>query len=120
MNKYKKFLITSAWFLLSLIIYLLIITTLAHFNLISYKVVSIISFIYIILLFMTNGFIIGKKREKRGYLSGLLIGVINVILILFLALIFRSFPEVKSLIYFLILLLSSTLGGMFGINFKKK
>ena len=117
--KYKKFLMGMAYFMLSLIIYLLIITTLAHFNIISYKTVSVISFIYIVGLFMFNGFIIGKSSEKRGYLSGLLVGIFNIILILILAMIFRSFPEVKSLIYFVILLLSSSLGGMFGINFKK-
>ncbi len=117
--KYKKFLMGMAYFMLSLIIYLLIITTLAHFNIIGYKTVSIISFIYIVGLFMFNGFIIGKSSEKRGYLSGLLVGIFNIILILILAMIFKSFPEVKSLIYFVILLLSSSLGGMFGINFKK-
>ena len=117
--KYKKFLMGMAYFMLSLIIYLLIITTLAHFNIIGYKTVSIISFIYIVGLFMFNGFIIGKSSEKRGYLSGLIVGIFNIILILILAMIFKSFPEVKSLIYFVILLLSSSLGGMFGINFKK-
>lgn len=117
--KYKKFLMGMTYFMLSLIIYLLIITTLAHFNIIGYKTVSIISFIYIVGLFMFNGFIIGKSSEKRGYLSGLLVGIFNIILILILAMIFKSFPEVKSLIYFVILLLSSSLGGMFGINFKK-
>lgn len=117
--KYKKFLLSMAYFLLSLIVYLLIITTLAHFNILEYKTISIISFIYIVGLFMFNGFIIGKNSERKGYLSGLLIGLFNIILILILAMIFRAFPEIKSLIYFVILLLSSTLGGMFGINFKK-
>ncbi len=117
--KYKKFLINMAYFLLSIIVYLLVITTLAHFNVIGYKTVSLISFIYVIALFMFNGFILGKNSERKGYLSGLIIGLLNLTLILILAMIFRSFPEVKSLIYFIILLLSSTLGGMFGINFKK-
>lgn len=119
MNRYKNVLVNLAYFLLSLLVYLLIITTLAHFNVLSYKIISLISFIYIICLFMLSGFRIGMRSEKKGYLSGLIIGVFNIILILILALVFRSFPEVKSLIYFLVLLLSSTLGGMFGINLKK-
>ena len=119
MKDYKNILINIGWFTGSLIIYLLFVTTLAHFNLISYKTVSILSFIFINLLFMYNGFNIGKRSEKRGYLSGFIIGIINIVLVLLLALIFRSVPELKSLIYFCILLLSSTLGGMFGINFKK-
>lgn len=119
MNKYKNILLSGAYFLLSLIIYLLIITTLAYFNVISYKTISIISFIYIISIFMINGFLIGMKSDKKGYLSGLITGTFNIILILILALVFRSFPNIKSLIYFLILLLSSTFGGMLGINYKK-
>lgn len=119
MKKYKNILITIGWFFSSLLIYLIIITTLAHFNIISYKTVSILSFIFMCLLFMYNGFTLGKKSNKRGYLSGLIIGSINIALVLLLGVIFRSIPELKSLIYFAILLLSSTLGGMFGINFKK-
>lgn len=119
MNKYKNILLSGAYFLLSLIIYLLIITTLAYFNVISYKTISIISFIYIISIFMINGFLIGMKSDKKGYLSGLITGIFNIILILILALVFRGFPNTKSLIYFLILLLSSTFGGMLGINYKK-
>ncbi len=119
MKDYKNILISISEFLVALLVYLLIVTTLAHFNVISYKTVSVMSFIYMCLLFMYNGFKLGKKSQKRGYLSGLFIGVVNIVLVLFLALIFRSMPEFKSLIYFATLLLSSTLGGMFGINFKK-
>lgn len=119
MKKYKNILILLGEFLSAIIIYLLIITLFATFNLISYKTVSILSLIFMILLFAFTGFKIGKRSEKRGYLSGLIIGLINIILILILALLFRSFPSLKSLIYFSILLLSSTLGGMFGINKKK-
>lgn len=120
MKNYKNILRSIATFMISLIIYLFIITTFAHFNLFSYKTVSLISFIFVIMLFMYCGFALGKKSNKRGYLSGLVIGIINILLILILALLFRCLPELKSLIYFMILLLSSTLGGMFGINFKKQ
>jgi len=120
MKKYKNTLILLGKFLAAIIIYLLIITLFANFNLISYKTVSILSLIFMILLFAYTGFSIGKRSKKRGYLSGLFIGLINILLILILALLFRSFPSIKSLIYFSLLLLSSTLGGMFGINKKKE
>lgn len=119
MKKYKSILKSLGWFYSILIIYLLFITTLAHFNLISYKVVSVFSFIFMCILFMITGFNLGKKSEKKGYLTGLFIGAINILLILLLSLILRSLPNIKSLLYFITLLLSSTLGGMFGINKKK-
>lgn len=120
MKKYKNILTSIGWFFGSLLIYLIIITTFAHFNLISYKTVSVLSFIFMCLLFMYNGFSLGKKSNKRGFLSGLMIGAINIILVLLIGIILRSIPGFKSLIYFAVLLLSSTLGGMFGINFKKE
>ena len=120
MKKYKSILRSVVTFFVSLIVYLFIITTFAHFNLFSYKTVSVISFVFVILLFIYSGFALGKKSQKRGYLSGLLIGAVNILLVLILALLLRCLPELKSLIYFMILLLSSTLGGMFGINFKKE
>ena len=119
MKKYKSILKNSGWFILSIIIYLFIITTLAHFNIFSYKTVSVLSFIFMCILFMISGFKLGKKSQKRGYLSGLFIGTINIVIILLLALILKSIPNIKSLIYFAVLLLSSTRGGMFGINKKK-
>ncbi len=120
MKNYRNYLKSIIIFLLSLIVYLFIITTLAYFNVISYKVVSVTSFIFITLLFMYNGFMMGKISDAKGYLSGLIIGGVNILLVVLLALILRCFPGIKSLIYFLVLMLSSTLGGMFGINFKRK
>ena len=119
MKKYKSVLKSLGYFSLSILIYLLVITTFAHFNLFSYKTVSVISFIFMCLLFMISGFNLGRKSEKRGYVTGAFIGGVNILFILILSLILRSFPGTKNLLYFSILLLSSTLGGMFGINKKR-
>lgn len=119
MKNYKNILMLLGKFMISLFIYLVIITLFAYFNIISYKTVSIISFIFTIILFIYSGFSLGKISTKRGYLSGLLIGSLNILVLLILSLILRSFPGLKSLLYFAILLLASTFGGMLGINKRK-
>ncbi len=119
MTKYKKLIIDILKFFLSILIYLIIITLLSNFNLLSYKVVSVISLIFMALLFMINGIKIGKLSTKRGYLTGLITGLVLVILLLILSLIFNSLPTLKSWLYYLVLIFSSTLGGMIGINKKK-
>ena len=120
MEKIKKYFKPIIYFYAILLSYLIIITTLNYFNLIEYKTVSIISFIATIILFVMIGFMIALKSDKKGYINGLIIGGFNIVLFLFLALILGTHPKINIGIYFLILLLSSTIGGMFGINYKNK
>ncbi len=107
-------------FYIALIIFLFITTILNYLNVISYKTLSLLSFIFMISLFLYTGFYIAKNNDKRGYINGLIIGVLNIILILLLSLLLGGNPKISIGIYLLILLLSSTIGGMFGINFKNK
>lgn len=120
MYKYKYILYNIIYFILALLMYLIIVTLFANFNVLSYKTVSILSFIYIILTFMFFGFKLAKTANKRGYLSGLIMGLTNVFIMFILSLLFNTSPGLKVLTYYLVLLLSSTFGGMLGINFKKK
>ena len=108
------------YFYLILIGFIVFITTFNYFNIIDYKTLSIISFVFMIALFMLSGFLIAKKSNRNGYVNGLIMGIINIVLLLFLSLILGESPKLSVGIYFLILLLSSTIGGMFGINFKTK
>ena len=87
MDKLKKYIKPIIYFYASLLIYLIIITTLNYFNIISPKVVSLISFIMIILLFLGIGFMVALRSDKKGYINGLIIGGFNIVLFLFLALI---------------------------------
>lgn len=118
MSKMKLYLKGIAYFYIILVCYLILITTFNYFNIISYKVLSIISFVFMILLFMYVGFFIASRSNKKGYINGLIIGGFNIILFLFLAVLVGENPKLTIGIYFLILLLSSTIGGMFGINYQ--
>lgn len=120
MEKIKKYLKPILYFYIFLVTYLVIITSLNYFEILTYKTISLISFIVVILLFMTIGFLIASKSQKKGYINGLIIGGFNIILFLFLTVILGETPKLSTGIYFLILLLSSTIGGMFGINYKNK
>ena len=120
MEKIKKYIKPIIYFYMILLTYLVIITTLNYFNVIGYKTVSLISFIVTIILFIAIGFMTALKSDKKGYINGLVIGGFNIVLFLFLAFILGAHPKLNIGIYFLILLLSSTIGGMFGINYKNK
>lgn len=91
------------------------------FNLLgaSSGITSLIIFILNIIIFFALSFINAKKKQKRGYLEGLFIGLIFILLMYLIKLIIvnNSF-NIATIIYYIILLLSSILGGMFGINKK--
>lgn len=71
-----------------------------------------------ILAMFTSGYKIGKSSEKKGYLEGIKIGGIIILNFLVLVLLLDKF-SLKSLLYYLILLLTSILSSMIGINRKK-
>lgn len=120
MNKKMIILKNIALFFLILLIFLIISTTLSYFNIVSYNVINIISFIFIIILFMYCGYYMALRNNSKGYLNGLLIGGINICLLFIISLILKCNIEINIILYFLILLLSSTMGGMFGININNK
>ncbi len=120
MNKKMIILKNIALFFLILLIFLIISTTLSYFNIVSYNIINIISFIFIIILFMYCGYYMALRNNSKGYLNGLLIGGINICLLFIISLILKCNIEINIILYFLILLLSSTMGGMFGININNK
>ena len=86
---------------------------------ISSGITSLIIFIFNIILFFTLSFINARKKQKRGYLEGLLIGLIFITLMyLIKVILINNSVNITTIIYYIILLITSILGGMFGINKK--
>lgn len=97
----------------------LILSLIYYFTNISYKTISSIILVMILGLFFYLGFKNGKESKSKGYLAGLKMGAIFVgIMFLFNLLFIRTF-KLSLFIYYLLLLMSSVLGGMLGINRKK-
>lgn len=102
---------------LMLLISTLFITLFHYFNIIGKKFVTILEIVVPILTLFIGGFLIGKTSEKKGWLEGLKLAFIFLILmILFNYLGLRNHLEIKNLIYYLILVISSMFGSMIGIN----
>lgn len=86
---------------------------------ISSGITSLIIFIFNIILFFTLSFINARKKQKGGYLEGLLIGLIFIALMyLIKVILINNSVNITTIIYYIILLITSILGGMFGINKK--
>ncbi len=111
----KSFLFTT----LSILLLTFIFTLLNYFNIINSKIMIISKIIIPLFSLALGGYIIGKGAEKNGWLEGLKLGLIITLLIFVGNLIFSPKLILKDLIFYILLITSSMLGAMIGINRKK-
>lgn len=88
------------------------------FNLFGLELNKIVLIIISSLIFIVTGFLIGIHSEKKGFINGLIVGLIFILFLLLLSFMFSLKFRFVSLIYYLILLVCSILGSIFGINKK--
>lgn len=120
MKTVKKYGKTMGIFLLIVLILTAILTCCNLANFLYTKSTDTITMIGMIFLFTIIGFEYGKKAESKGYLEGLKIGSSLIFLLIIINLLFyQTGFSISRFIYYIVLILSSTLGSMIGINRKK-
>ena len=88
-------------------------------NILYTKSTDVIIMIGMIVIFAFIGFNFGKKAPSKGYLEGLKIGFSLIFLLIIINLLFyQTGFSISRFIYYIVLILSSTLGSMIGINRK--
>lgn len=98
-----------------------LVTTLNYFNIIGSKLLTIFKILIILSSMFTGGIIIGKNSKQKGWLEGIKLGlIVTVILVLFKYLGLNQKFLITNIIYYIILIISCTLGSMIGINKKKE
>lgn len=113
MKTAKLYLKTFLFSSLELALCLFIISLLYYYSLIDNNAYSFFSFITILLIFLINSFLLGKKVKTKRPFIGLKYGIIIDIIIIILTLILKRM-EISNIIYYLIILFTTTLGGIFG------
>lgn len=109
----KSFLIT----ILPVLIIGLLLSTLYYFDILGKGFITYSKLILPILSFLAGGIYLGTKAEEKGWLEGIKIGGIIIILLLLLRyLAFHETFSFKTILYYLILLSSSVFGSMIGIS----
>ena len=85
-----------------LLISTIIITLLNYFNIFGSKLMTIFKFVIALVSMFVGGFIIGKNSQEKGWLEGLKLGLIVIVIILIINwLILKNDWQIKSLIYYL-------------------
>lgn len=118
MKKAKLYLKSFLFTIMELALCLFIISLLYYYSLIDSNAYSFFSFITILLIFLINSFLLGKKVKTKRPFIGLKYGIIIDIIIIILTLILKRM-DISNIIYYLIILFTTTLGGIFG-SIKRK
>ena len=115
----KKYLISYAYTLGIIIGGTFLITVLNYFNIFTSNLTNIIKLIIVIVSMFIGAFLLEKKSLKKGYIEGIKYSIVFIVLLVIINLLFVKEFNVKSIIYFLIIIISSTFGSMLGINKKR-
>ena len=114
----KNFIKTSLFIIISLVISSIIINIFYYFDIISNNLVKYLKMFLSIIIFFIGGLFIGKKSISKGYINGLKLSLIMIILFLIFGLIFNNL-KLSRIIYYLIVTTCITFGSMIGINKKE-
>ena len=114
----KKYSFRFLYTILSIVISLLLITTLYHFNIISSNIYQTLKLIILLVNILISGIILGKKATSKGYLEGIKLGIFMILLCFLITLVTGQDLKIRLLLYDSMILITSILGGMIGINKK--
>lgn len=112
-NYLKSFLYTLGIILVCLIF----LTILNYFNILNGITLKVFEYVVPFIAIIIGSFLLGKKSSRKGYIEGLKFGSIWLLIYLFINLILKTI-NLSSIIYFILIIIFSMLGGMFGINKK--
>lgn len=115
-----KFIKTVGYYILFLIL-IIFICSLLNLIGINSTITNLFLFIFNVVLFLIYGFKFGIKSKEKGLIAGLKISLVLLLILIIINLILiRNIFNMTTLIYYLVLLLSGSFGGMLGINKKKE
>lgn len=95
---------------------MLLVALLHYFGIINNLFVNLFKLITVFAALFYSGFIMGKYSTKRGYLAGIIAGAIIDLILIIYGIIVKNSVSFKLILFYIILLAISTIGGMVGIG----
>ncbi len=97
-----------------------LLLSIAYYLFIPTNIINFIAFLYMFIVFFFFGVAAGKKTENHGFLAGVKIGVLFLLVLFFLNVLFyQEGFRLYRLLYAFCLLLACVIGSTIGINTKK-
>lgn len=114
-----KYLKSFAYTLISIIILSLITCIFNYFGICDNNTIKVLKLFSVSISVILGGIYLGKRTKNKGYIEGLKTGTIYCIILLITSILLfhRGFHK-EMIIYYLIIIVSSILGNIIGINKK--
>ena len=116
MNYLKRLGKVILFTLLSIIILGLLLNTLYYFDIISNNIYNIMKMIIVLATLFINALILGKNTDKYGILEGLKLGAIFILIMIIIKIINNNTFDIRTFIYSIIIILTTSIGSIIGIN----
>lgn len=117
----KNYLKTMGLCLTLFLLITLLATTLNFLNIITTNTMNLLKMIIPVITILISGIYLGSKAKSKGWKEGLKLSIVIIILLLLIHLIWmRNTFGIKNIFYYSILMISSMVGSMIGINIKRK
>ena len=114
----KKYGVSFLIFISIILVFTFFLSIFYYFGVLSYKTVSIIKMIILLLSFFGGGFFMSVSATKKGWLEGFKFAImVSIFLLLFQLLVIDKSFHIKDMIFYIILFITSIFGGMVGIHF---
>ena len=94
---------------LELFLSLFLITIFYYFNIINEKTFTILKLILLLFSIFINSFILGKNTKRKDYLEGIIYGSILITILLIITIILSK-VQIKLLIFYPLIVITSILG----------
>ena len=120
--KYLKNIIFSLGLvIIVLLVFSFILTVLSYFNIVNDSLTTIFKMLIPIISVLSSGILMGINSTKSGWLEGLKLGILIIILLfLFNLLGLNNTFKINQLLFYGILIFTSIIGSMIGITRKMK
>lgn len=117
LKRLGKFLLST---FISIVVLGFLLNVLYYFDIISNNIYNIMKMVIVLICLFINAFLLGKDSLKHGILEGLKLGAIFLLIMIILKMITSSVFDIRTFIYSLIILLTTSVGAVIGINKKEK
>ena len=119
MNYLKKIGKFTLTLLLSIMILCFLLSIFYYYDIINNNIYNIMKLIIVIATLFINAILLGKNTNKYGLVEGLKLGGIFIIIMIIIKAIFNSNFDIRFFIYSIIILLTTSVGSIIGINKKE-
>lgn len=120
MKNWKALLKNEGFFWSEILIIAFFVNCLSWFSSFDSKIITIILFIIMGVLFLIWGLRIGEKTEDKGFLAGIKFAGLNILIMILLSWLLFGFAfSISQLLYYVLIILITTGGAIVGVNRKK-